>query len=373
MSTLSHNQDRDQHVDYSFLIAVGALLLFGIFMLSSASAIIGFNRYGDAYYFVKRQILLGFIPGAVAFWFFSKFDYRKLEKLALPMFAGSFALLVLVLIPGLGRSAGGARRWLDAGPISFQPSEVVKLCLIIYLAAWLSKRDRSLTDFRSVFVPFCLILGSVLGLIILQPDIGTMSVIAITGTALFFLAGGSLRHIGMMLLGGAAALLVLIKLEPYRAARLTIFLNPEHDPQGIGYHINQALLAIGSGGIWGVGFGQSRAKFQYLPEVFGDSIFAVIAEELGFVFTLVLMALFVFLVLRGLKIALATKDEFGKLLVGGIIVWLGGQALINVAAMVSLVPLTGIPLPLVSYGGTALAVMLGALGIVENIASQQRQ
>ena len=206
----------------------------------------------------------------------------------------------------------------------------------------------------------------------LQPDMGTMIIISVTALAVYFVAGAPFKHLLWLILGASGLFLILIKIAPYRAARLTVFLNPAIDPQGIGYHINQALLAIGSGGIFGLGLGHSRQKYLYLPEVTGDSIFAVIAEELGLVFALVLIALFLVLMYRGLKIAKAAPDMLGKLVASGIIAWISLQAFINIAAMVTLIPLTGIPLPFISYGSSALASSIIAIGVLTNISKQTK-
>jgi len=275
-----------------------------------------------------------------------------------------FALLslIVVLIPGVGTKVLGARRWLVVGPVRFQPAEFAKLAFVLYLSTfWSSKRS---------LWPFLIILVVLLGLIMLEPDLGTAVVLATTSLLVYFVSGApllSLALVGLVgLLGGAG----LILLSPYRRERFSTFLNPTHDPLGASYHIRQILIAIGSGGWFGVGLGQSRQKYEYLPEVSTDSIFAVIAEELGFIGGLVILILFLILIWRGMKIAKEAPDEFGKILAVGLISWIGFQALVNLAAMVALVPLTGIPLPFISYGGSSLVLSLTGMGILANIARQ---
>lgn len=366
--------NRHHAPDYRFVGAIGVLLVFGLAMLSSAGSVIGLTQFDDTYYFLKRQLFVGVVPGVLLGYFFLRRDYRELSRFAIPIFLGCLALLVLVFVQGVGQSYGTfAHRWIAIGPVNFQPSELVKLGFIIFLASWLTSHRDKIQHFKEGFVPFLLMLGVAVVLIILQPDLGTASVIVIIGIVLFFVGGGKIRHMGLLLLGGIALLAILVYLEPYRAARFTIFLDPGRDPQGIGYHINQSFLAVGSGGWWGRGFGHSRAKFQYLPEVTGDSIFAIIAEELGFVPSVGLILLIVYIFLRGLRIARTAADDFGRYVAVGITTWFTGQAIVNISAMIGLLPLTGIPFPFVSYGGTALAVAIMGVGIMGSISSYGKE
>jgi len=297
----------------------------------------------------------------------SKIDYRKLKKFA-PLFLFlSFLMLILVFIPGIGMSFGGAQRWIKIG-LSFQPSEFVKLGVIIYLAAWLSKDKESVQSFTKSFIPFVAVVCAVSILLLKQPDTGTMGIIAIIAITMFFTAGGRFSQILLFVTGLAGALWGLIKLAPYRMNRFLVFLNPSMDPKGIGYHINQALIAIGSGGIFGMGFGHSRQKFNYLPEPIGDSIFAIIAEELGLIGGAIVLTLFGIFAWRGFKIAKHAPDKFGMLLAVGITSWIIFQAVINIAAITSLMPLTGITLPFISYGSSSLVMSLGGVGILINIS-----
>jgi len=359
--------------DYVLIGIFAILIIFGLIMLSSAGAAVGYERFGDSYYYLKHQFLNGLIPGLFFLFITSRVDYRLWRKIAFPLLIFSIVLLILVFIPGLSFSYGGATRWLKLGGFLFQPTEIVKLTFLIYLSAWLEKRnEKEISDFKAGLIPLLVVLGLITFLIILQPDIGTMSIIVLTSLVIYFVAGGKIIHLVWLGISGLGLLAFLVKIAPYRAARLMTFLHPELDPQGIGYHINQAFLAIGSGGFFGRGFGQSRQKFQYLPEVTGDSIFAVIAEELGFIFVLILVGLFLSLMHQGFKMAKKTPDTFSRLLTIGIVSWFVLQAFINIGAMSGILPITGIPLPFISYGGSALVASLAAIGILINISRQTR-
>lgn len=362
-----------QPVDRTFLFLALGIMLFGLVILTSASGPMGYERFGDTYYFLKHQIYSGVIPGLVLMYVFARIPYERYRKYAFPMLILSIALLALVFIPGIGRDYGTfAHSWVSVAGFAFQPAEIVKLTFLVYLAAWMEKQNDTLKDFNNGLVPFLAILGVIALLMILQPDIGTLAVIMTMAFAVYFVAGGPLTFIIGLGAIVAAGLWVMIQSSPYRVARFTTFLHPELDPQGIGYQINQARLAVGSGGIFGRGYGHSLQKFQYLPEVAGDSIFAVMSEELGFVFTTGFLAVFVIMLWRGLKIAEGAKDDFGKYLVVGIIAWLGVQAMFNIGSMVGILPITGVPLPFMSYGGTSLAVSLAAIGVVLSVSREAK-
>lgn len=359
--------------DFVLLGLILGLTAFGVVMLASASGPLGLARFGDAYYFVKHQLLYGVLPGVVALFVMMRIPYRAWKRASLPLLIVSIVLLLLVFIPGIRAEFGTARSWIQLGPFSMQPSEVVKLTFLLYLAAWLEGRgEHGVRDWRTGFMPFLIALGAVMALLILQPDTGSMSIIVIESLVVYFVAGAAWGH--LFLIGGAGLglLALLIKLSPYRAARLMTFLHPELDPQGIGYHVNQALLAAGSGGLWGLGLGHSRQKFEYLPEVQGDSIFAVMAEELGFLFSVAFVILFILLLWRGLRIVREAPDQFGTFVGVGILAWIVFQALLNIGAMLGVTPLTGVPLPFVSYGGTALVTVLAASGVLLNISKHRR-
>jgi len=357
--------------DKTLLTVVSLLLVFGLIMIASAGVIYSETRFADEYYFFKHQFFYGVLPGILALYLFSKLDYHFWKKVAVPMFFASVVFLILVFVPGIGSSVYGASRWIQLGPFSFQPSEMAKLAIIIYLAAWLESRgSNKIKDIFEGTLPFLGIMSLIGFLIMKQPDTGTLGVIVLTSFSIFFVSGARIGHLFSMGSLGVFALWILVKIEPYRFNRILTFLDPGADPKGIGYQINQALLAVGSGGFFGVGLGHSRQKFNYLPEPVGDSIFAVIGEELGMIGTTVLILLFVTLAIRGIKIAKNAPDMFGRLVATGITMWIILQAFINISANIALVPLTGIPLPFISYGGTSLIFLMSAIGILLNISKQ---
>lgn len=359
--------------DYTLLSLFGILLLFGLIMLISASSPVGYDRFQDHYFFIKRQLMLGLLPGFFGFLFFSKVPYATLKKLGVFLFYLSIVLLIIVLIPSIGSQSGTfARSWIDIGSISFQPAEIMKLGFIFFFAAHLAKVGDTLQDFKTGFLPALTLAMIPVGLLILQPDIGTAAIMFAIIVGMLFIAKADMWHITALGLLAVIGFGLMIAVAPYRAARFTTFLHPELDPQGIGYHINQASLAIGSGGLFGLGYGHSRQKFQYLPEVHADSIFAVIAEEMGFIVTIGLLVLISAIALRGFRVAKATPDDFGKYLLSGILIWFVVQSFFNIGAMVGLMPITGLPLPFVSHGGTALAISLAAVGVIANISKQRR-
>lgn len=356
-------------IDGIFLLLVIALTVFGLFMLTSVSGPIAYSRFGDSYYFIKNQLFSGFLPGIIGFTFGALVPYRLWRKYAFPMLLLSIGLLTMVFIPGLGTDFGTfAKSWVQIGGQSFQPVELVKLTFLFYLAAWLEKSGEEVKDLQSGLLPFLIVLGIIGLLIFLQPDLGSLMIIAAMSVTVYFVAGGPVKH--LLGLGAVAGFFffLAVKMSPYRMDRFMTFLHPELDPQGIGYQINQAMLAIGSGGFFGRGYGHSLQKFQYLPEVIGDSFFAVMAEELGFLFTLGFLALFIAFLFRGFRVAEFSSDAFGRYLATGIMAWLGIQAFVNIGAIIGLLPLTGVTLPFFSYGGSSLAVTLLACGVVLNIS-----
>lgn len=355
-------------VDYKTLAVVLVLLGLGLVILYSASTVLSFSKYHTNSHYFFNQLLQGVVVGSILMYLCTKIDYHKWQKYAPLLMLVSIILLVAVLVIGL--KVGNARRWIVVGPISVQPAEIAKLCLIFYVASWIDKRKSEINDFYYGIIPTLIIIGMVAGLIILEPDIGTMLVVSAISLTMLFVGGIRVKHLAGILIAAFIALVILIKLEPYRLARLTTFLDPKADPQGIGYQINQAALAIGSGGFFGLGYGNSRQKYNYLPEVMGDSVFAITVEELGFLRGGLLIGLYVFFAFRGLKIANHAPDTFGKMLAVGIVAWIVFQALINIGAIIGLLPLTGIPLPFVSYGSSSLIVLLAAVGILLNISRQ---
>ncbi len=358
-------------IDSQLLTAVLALVGIGLLTIASAGVFYSQTRFGSPYYFLSRQFLFGIIPGLFALWFFARVDYHVWRRFSMVFFGATVLCLILIFIPGLGTKVYGASRWLAIGPFSFQPSEMAKLSIILYLAAWLAKQGKQqVSDFYEGLVPFLVILGILSFLIIEQPDTGTLGLIICISLGIFFVAGARLRHLSFIFASALGFLAVLIAAAPYRMQRMLVFLNPEHDPQGVGYQVSQALLAVGSGGIWGVGLGQSREKFNYLPEPVTDSIFAVFSEEWGFIGATVLIGLFVWLILRGVRVARSAPDDFGRLIATGVVVWIFAQTFINIMAITGLIPLTGVPLPFVSYGGTSLVFLLAGVGLLLNISRQ---
>lgn len=362
-------RSKEHTADYVLLACFGVLLLFGLLMLTSASAPMGYDKFGDKNFFIKRQLLVGVLPGIMAFFILAKIKYELLKKYALSIFVFSLVLTILVFVPGIGSDLNaGAKSWIILFGQSFQPSEFLKISMIIFLAYYLSEKGKGILDFKNGFL-IALGLGLIpIALVVLQPDIGTASVLFAILFGMFFIAGANIWHIAGLALSGVTGFALMILVAPYRAARFMIFLHPELDQLGIGYHVNQAFLAIGSGGIFGLGFGHSLRKYEFLPEVNADSIFAVMAEEVGFIFATGFIFLLLFIFYRTLKIAKKAPDSFSRLLVCGIIIWFIAQSFMNISAMLGLMPLTGLPLPFVSHGGTALFASMASVGIIMNVS-----
>lgn len=367
--------ERLKSLDPVIVAFTAGLVVFGVIMLMSASTAVALQRTGDSWYYVKHQILVGILPGILLFLALALIDYRAWKPFSFLALLASLGLLVMVFLPGLGQTVNGARGWVKLGAIQFQPSELVKLTFLFYLSAWLASRQAAdAHDLQTGLLPFLGAIGSVMLLLILEPDTGSMAIVVGTSLILYFIAGAPITWFAGLCAAGVGLVGLLVKLSPYRAARFMIFLHPELDPKGIGYHINQAMLAVGSGGLWGLGYGHSRQKFLYLPEVESDSISAVIAEEMGFIVMVLLISAFAYLVWRCFTIARESRDPFGSFLAAGVGSWLALQFLINVASMTGLMPVTGVTLPFISNGGSAMTVMLGAMGLVAGIprASSRR-
>lgn len=358
-------QSQNRSLDFPLLTTTLILIIFGLIMVYDASSIQGLRDFKDSYYYIRQQSIW-VIVGILSLGFFSRFDYRRFRILAAPLVLISIILLIAVFIPGLGVAGGGAHRWLKLGPLTLQPSEIIKLTGVIFLASIFEKKAR--------FLPFAILTVTVTAITaILQRDLGSSLVFVATMGAMYFLAGGALWHFLLALPIGAAALWGLIFTSAYRSKRILAFLDPFSDPQGYSYHISQVLIALGSGGLFGLGLGHSRQKFEYIPEVTTDSIFGIVGEELGFLGGLILLILFALVITRGFKIAQRASDNFGRILALGLTFWLGIQVIINLSSMVSLLPLTGVPLPFISYGGSALVANLTAIGILLNISKQNSQ
>jgi cell division protein FtsW len=363
--------------DYILLGVVVILIILGILILASVSAPLSQQKFGNTYYFLNHQLLFGLLPGLILAFLVFKIRLDLFKKWAFPLLLINLILLSLVFLPKIGVSTGGAARWLSLGPISFQPSEFLKLTSILYFAAWLTSRTGAKKlghprwtekGFGQTFVAFLIVIGLISSLLIFQPDISTLGIIVLVATLMYFLAETPLWHSVLFVLLGAGGLLTLIKLAPYRAARLLVFLKPEIDPMGIGYQIKQALIAVGSGGISGLGLGMSQQRLGFLPQSISDSIFAILAEETGFIGCLILIFLFLIFLWRGFEIAKSSQNKFSQLAALGLTVWITLQALTNIGSMIGILPLTGIPLPFISYGGSALVSELVGVGILLNIS-----
>ncbi len=365
------NKVKQREVDKTLLWTSLILLGFGLVMLSSASTVLSFQRFGNNHYYLFRQMLLGAAPGLVLMYIFSKMDYHVWQKFAPILILTGLVLLVAVLVPGIGFKVGGARRWINLKVFLFQPTEYVKLAVIFYLASWYDKRQQHKDDLYFGFLPSLILVALIALLIVLEPDMGTMLVLVAIAAVMLFLGGVRLRYLAATAGVGLVAFWIMVKAAPYRASRFLAFFNPQVDAKGISYQINQALIAIGSGGLWGAGFGHSVQKYNYLPEPIGDSIFAIISEEMGFVRVSALLIGFLLLAYKGYKVAVNAPDMFGKLMAAGITSWIVLQALINIGGITAVIPLTGIPLPFISYGSSAMALNLAGIGILLNISRHQ--
>ncbi len=356
-----HASTATGRADYILLFCVFLLAVFGLLMVYDSSVAIAIRDFGNPYYYVVEQmkwLILGFVALLVV----SRIHYHTWLRLSVPMLVTTLVLLVAVFLPGIGIGALGARRWLNFGFFVLQPAELTKLVLVLYLSAWFSTTEKGRLP------AFLLLLGAVAGLVILEPDLGTTIIIVGISVCMYFFSGAPLKHFAAMVPVLISGVIGLIVAAPYRYARLMTFLNPDSDPQGASYQIKQILIALGSGGWFGVGIGKSKQKFEYLPEANTDSIFAIIGEELGFIGSVLIISLFVFILWRGFRIAKYAPDIEGKLMALGITVWFGIQTCVNLGAMVALVPLTGVPLPLISYGGSSLIIILSAFAILLNIS-----
>jgi len=356
--------------DIFFLVIVLVLLLSGFFILSSASLGLAARADKNSYFPLIKQLLLGGGVGIFLLSLTSRLYYKKWKKISFPLFLFSFLLTLLVLEPHLGFEYGGAKRWLSLGSYTFQPSELLKFSFVIYLSSWLSQKRHNITSLKTGLFPFLIIMGFVSVSLIAQPDLGTLGVITITSIILFLLAGGRFWQTGLIILLGFIALALLISFQPYQKERVAVFFDSSYDLSGSGYQTNQAKIALGSGGMFGQGFGEGLSKFNYLPEPMGDSIFAIIGEEFGFLGTTFIIALFIIFLFKSILIALRTNDKFGRLLVSGIAILITVQSFINMYAVVGLIPLTGLPLVFISQGGSALILSLAGAGIILNVSKK---
>ena len=365
---------KNKEPDYFLAGTTVALVVLGLLILASVSATLSFERSGDTYYFLTHQIIFGLIPGLILGFLAYKINLALLKKWAPALLLITLVLMVMVFLPVIGSTSANAARWVGLGPISFQPSELLKLTFILYLAVWLSSREERKKENNpgKTLMAFGIILFFIISLLILQSDLSTLGVILAVAVIMYFVINTPIRHIILIFAAGAATIFALIKIAPYRIDRLLVFLNHDFDPMGAGYQIKQSLIAIGSGGFWGTGLGLGMQKLGFLPETISDSIFAVFSEETGFAGGLFLITLFLAFLWRGFKIARESQDNFLKLAALGITSWIIIQTFVNIGAMIGVLPLTGIPLPFISYGGSALIVELIGVGLLLNISSRTR-
>lgn len=357
--------------DLWMIAATLGILAIGVVMVYSASAVAAFHDYGDSFYYVKRQLLFA-VLGVASMFAMMNVDYTLWRKWAIPALLVCFGMLVIVLIPGLGVWRGGARSWLGIGSFGIQPSEFMKLAMVLFLAKLLSEQHHKITEFTKGLLPPLGILGAAFALIMLQPDLGTGAVMIGASLLVIYVAGVRIAHLGGLALIGVAGFIGLIAAAPYRLQRITAFLDPWQDPLGAGYQSIQSLYAIGPGGLVGLGLGLSRQKYNYLPEPQTDFIFSILAEELGFIGGSLLLLLFLLLIWRGMRTAITLSDPFGSFLATGIVGIIAVQVLINIGVVIGLMPVTGVTLPLVSYGGSSLTLLLTALGILLNLSRYSR-
>ncbi|NTU46703.1 cell division protein FtsW [Candidatus Roizmanbacteria bacterium] len=337
------------------------LAVAGLFFVFESSSVRAFSETGDSFHYLKLQavwIVLGVVIMAVV----SKINYRHLFSFSFASMAVTIILLLVVLLPHVGSKVGGARRWIDLGFFNLQPTEFAKFASILYLSSWFSQPK------GKKFVPFLALLGTLMFLIMMQPDMGTAIIIFFLSITIYFLAGRELRYLLYLLPAAAVGILVLIKTSPYRFKRLLAFFDPSQDTNGIAYHISQIFISLHNGGLFGQGFGASRQKYLFLPEAHTDSIFAIIGEEVGFVGSSLLIFAFIFFIYQLYVVHRSISDSFGRLLSGGIFAFFSLQIITNLSSMVGLVPLTGVPLPFISYGGSNMLTSFLLMGIVLNIA-----
>lgn len=354
--------------DTILFVTTGGLLLFGLLAFFSSSLGVAAREYGSVSDLVANQLFFGLGLGLLAFVVCSVVPYKMWRSLSIYVYGAALVLTAFVFLPGFGIEHGGSYRWLDLGFVSFQPSEMLKIGLIMVLAMYFASYKDQLSRFEYGVGGFLLFISAPTALLLLQPDHGTLGVMLITAGVMFIAANAPLKHIVLLFVAGLLIAVSAVLFQPYVRDRVLTFIDPTRDPKGASYQVQQSLLALGSGEITGRGLGRGIQKFQYLPEPVGDSIFAVVGEEFGFIGTSAMVALFLVFFLRGFSIATRAPDYFGGLLAIGIVTYITTQSFLNMASMLGLVPLTGIPLMFMSQGGTAMFVALGSVGILMNIS-----
>ncbi|MFN3681557.1 MAG: putative lipid II flippase FtsW [Nitrospira sp.] len=358
-------------MDHVLLMVTMVLALIGLVMVFSASAVMAGSRFHDPGYFLKRQVVW-LMVGLLLMQGMSRIDYVWWKRLAIPFLGVTVLLLVLVLVPSIGVAAKGGRRWLHAGPVLVQPAELAKLVLLMYVAAYLAKREDTITRFGRGLLPPMVVFGVVGGLVLLERDLGTVVVMGVTVMGLLFLGGARLSHLIWLGLAGLAVVTVLVLGSSFRLQRVMVFLAPWKDPTNAGFQITQSFLAFGHGGLFGVGLGEGRQKLFFLPEAHTDFVLALVGEELGLVGTASIILLFALFVVRGFHIAARARMPFGRYLGMGITLLIGVQALINASVVTGLVPTKGLTLPFVSYGGSSLVTCMTGVGILLSISRDRR-
>ena len=360
--------------DYKIYLLAIAMSLVGLVMIASASVVVAYEKYGGSndYYYVWHQAF-ALIAGIIVMTIITGINYQNWKKIALPLMVVTLVMLVAVFLPVIGSSAKGAHRWINFGLFPFQPSELAKVSFLIYLCAWFESREKKLGTIGGSLFPFTVMLGLISFLIILQPDLGTLTIIVLTSMSVFFAAGAPIWNFASLGAFLVVVFAVFIRSKEYRWNRFLTFLNPGAETLGRGYHVNQAFIAVSQGGFWGLGFGESIQKLKYLPEPHTDSIFAIMCEELGFFRSSLVIIAFIYFFILGLRVAKNAPDTFGRLLALGITTSLTVQALINIAAMLGLVPLTGVTLPFISYGGSSLIISFAQVGILLNISKYSNE
>jgi cell division protein FtsW len=358
--------------DRALVLAVLALTAFGLVMVFSASEVQGWLWFHNAAYYFERQ-LLWLALGVILLWAAAHIDYHRLRPLAGPLAGVTVVLMVVVLLPHFGIEVNGARRWLRLGPMQMQPAELAKVASIVFMALWLERHRERIGSLEDGVVPFLALLALVTLLVILERDLGTTMIVAGILLSQFLVAGGKKRHVLLLLLIVGLCIYVFIRMEPYRLHRILAFVDPWSDPLNTGFQAIQSVVALGSGGVTGLGLGHSIQKYQWLPFAHTDFIFAIVGEETGLIGTTIVLALFGLFTYRGYRVALKAPDAFGSLLACGVTTWIAFQALINIAAVTVTLPTTGIPLPFISYGGSSLAITLLAVGILMNVSTQSEK
>ncbi len=359
-------------IDKIFLGIVITLIIFGIIIFTSASLGILAKNESKFYSVLAGQFIFGILGGSVAMYFGYKIPYKFWRDYSLPLFVGSIILTALVFVPGLDFSHGGARRWVSIFGYSFQPVEFLKIGFIIYFSAWLSWAKGRVRDFKFSILPLSIFLGIIAVVLLKQPDTKSLILIAITASSLLFVSGTPIKYIFGIIVAIILALGILVLFKPYLMERVNTFINPSENSTTSSYQLQQSLIAIGSGGPFGRGLGQSIQKFNYLPEPQGDSIFAVLGEELGFLGTFLLICLYIVFAMRGFRIAVRAPDPFSKFLVLGFVILIVAQSFMNIASITGVFPLTGVPLVFMSHGGTSLLLSLGMIGIILNVSQNSK-